>query len=109
MEEEINLTMQAEWNRLNEAKNEFARVQSKENIKFRNNAKAKKEIENYVRLKEMELQRKINELNEEINILKAKNSELNSQKLKVANQSYRKEIRKVDKPKVNFLSKDKIE
>ena len=109
MEEEFKSTMQTEWNKLNEAKNEFSRIQSKENIKFRNQAKAKKEIENFVRLKEMELQRKINELNEEINILKAQNSEFKKEKLKFANYNYRKEIRKDDKPKVNFLNKEIVD
>ena len=77
--------MEDEWNKLNEAKNEFSRLQSKANIKFKKNAEAKKQNENYVKLKEIELQRKINELNEEINILKAQNSEFNKERIKVVN------------------------
>jgi hypothetical protein len=60
-------------------------------------------MNNYVKLKEMELQRKINELNEQVNYLNVQNAELEEASRKMANyvpnlKSYEETIHKV-----NFL------
>ncbi|CAI2387486.1 unnamed protein product [Moneuplotes crassus] len=92
----------AEWDKIKAAKNEISRIRSREQVKVKNIKQEKEKLDNFVKLKEMELQRKINELNDQVNLLKAQNEELERSTIKQLNKSYKENHTKYEH-KVNFL------